>query len=167
MATASQLRIQRDLQQLSLPEDVSVEYDANSDPYLVTCRILPFEGPYHPATLTFTIKFPPTYPYSPPRVHTPHRLFHPNISPPTTANGGNAFAVCLNILRLDWSPALDLQCVILGLLGLLLEPQGEDALNGMAGRLIEEQWGQFTQVVQRTLKGGIHDGIAYDRLLPE
>jgi ubiquitin-conjugating enzyme E2 M len=37
--------------------------------------------------------------------------------------------VCLNILRLDWNPVLPLTAVMFGLLGILLEPEGEEALN--------------------------------------
>lgn len=159
MGTATHLRIQRDLKDLSLPEGVSIEYNPTLDPLLITCHIIPSEGPYKNARLVFSIRFPPSYPYQPPIVRTSHHLFHPNI----TYDG----AVCLNILRLDWSPALDLQCIILGLGVLMTEPNGEDALNKEAGELLErEGLRRFEEVVRCTLQGGAFKDRTYDRLIP-
>ena len=48
-------------------------------------------------------------------------VYHPNIN-----LEGN---VCLNILREDWKPVLDINAVIYGLIYLFYEPNPEDPLN--------------------------------------
>jgi len=48
-------------------------------------------------------------------------IYHPNID-----TEGN---VCLNILRKDWRPVLDMNAVIYGMIFLFHEPNGNDPLN--------------------------------------
>lgn len=50
-----------------------------------------------------------------------HKIYHPNVD-----LEGN---VCLNILREDWKPVLNLNAVIVGLQYLFLEPNADDPLN--------------------------------------
>lgn len=49
------------------------------------------------------------------------QIYHPNID-----LEGN---VCLNILREDWKPVLNLNAVIIGMQFLFLEPNADDPLN--------------------------------------
>jgi ubiquitin-conjugating enzyme E2 M len=56
------------------------------------------------------------FPFSP-----PPQLYHPNIN-----LVGN---ICLNILRDDWRPILNIQNVIHGLIFLFLDPNPDDPLN--------------------------------------
>lgn len=49
------------------------------------------------------------------------QIYHPNVD-----LDGN---VCLNILREDWKPVLNLNSVMVGLQYLFLEPNAEDPLN--------------------------------------
>ena len=50
-----------------------------------------------------------------------HKIYHPNVD-----LEGN---VCLNILREDWKPVLNLNSVMVGLQYLFLEPNADDPLN--------------------------------------
>jgi ubiquitin-conjugating enzyme E2 M len=61
-------------------------------------------------------------------VHCDTKIFHPNID-----LEGN---VCLNILRADWKPVLNLNNVILGVLYLFIEPNPTDPLNQDAAELM-------------------------------
>lgn len=63
------------------------------------------------------------------------KIYHPNID-----LDGN---ICLNILREDWKPVLNLQSVILGLVYLFLEPNPDDPLNKEAALLMKENRAQF------------------------
>jgi len=69
----------------------------------------------------FTIEIGEDYPHKPPKVHCDTKIYHPNID-----LLGN---VCLNILREDWKPVLNLNNVILGLLYLFIGPNANDPLN--------------------------------------
>ncbi len=123
--TAAQLRIMHDLASIDLPPAlatcVPVEGTAMYE-QRVTITIPRGEGAvYGGGRFTFGLKFKPAYPFEAPRVTCLSRTFHPNINA--------AGSVCLNILRLDWSPILTIQSVILGLILLLSEPDGEEPLN--------------------------------------
>jgi ubiquitin-conjugating enzyme E2 M len=74
---------------------------------------------------------------------------HPNID----TKGG----VCLNILRDDWSPSLDLQTVILGLLHLFYYPNAFDPLDFEAAELMKTDPVGF----ERRVKLMIHGGRSY------
>ena len=52
---------------------------------------------------------------------TQSQIYHPNVD-----LEGN---VCLNILREDWKPVLNLNSVMVGLQYLFLEPNADDPLN--------------------------------------
>lgn len=56
------------------------------------------------------------------------QIYHPNID-----LEGN---VCLNILREDWKPVLDINSVIYGLIYLFYEPNPDDPLNRGACRSV-------------------------------
>lgn len=58
------------------------------------------------------------------------QIYHPNVD-----LEGN---VCLNILREDWKPVLNLNSVLVGLQYLFLEPNADDPLN--KGRHTKKVW---------------------------
>lgn len=55
----------------------------------------------------FTFHVTPSYPHEPPKVKCKTKVYHPNID-----LEGN---VCLNILREDWKPVLNINTIIYGL----------------------------------------------------
>lgn len=59
------------------------------------------------------------YPFVPPKMRFRSKVWHPNIS---SANG----AICLDILKDQWSPALTLKTALLSLQALLSSPQPDD-----------------------------------------
>ncbi len=60
------------------------------------------------------------------------QIYHPNVD-----LEGN---VCLNILREDWKPVLNLNSVMVGLQYLFLEPNADDPLNKGPYAYSEHQW---------------------------
>ena len=83
------------------------------------------------------------YPHEPPKVHCDTKIFHPNIN-----LEGN---VCLNILRQDWKPVLDINAVIYGLIYLFYEPNPDDPLNKEAAQLYRDDIKMFGRHVARAL----------------
>ena len=71
----------------------------------------------------------------------------------------------MNILREDWKPVLDINGVIYGLIYLFYEPNPEDPLNHEAADLFRRDVNQFQRLVQRTLKGGVLNGVQFQRLI--
>jgi ubiquitin-conjugating enzyme E2 M len=69
--------------------------------------IEPDEGMYRSGRFTFDFSINQNFPHEPPKVRCREVIYHPNID----LEG----KVCLNILREDWKPVLNLNAVIVGL----------------------------------------------------
>lgn len=85
-----------------------------------TVTVTPVDGTYVNGEFVFSVSVPDDYPFSPPKVHCDTTVYHPFID----LDGH----VCLNILRTDWKPVLDIQSVLFGLVLLFDDPDAE-ALN--------------------------------------
>jgi ubiquitin-conjugating enzyme E2 M len=72
-----------------------------------TLTIEPDEGMYKGGSFLFTFAINQNFPHDPPKVKCTQKIYHPNID-----LEGN---VCLNILREDWKPVLNLNAVIVGM----------------------------------------------------
>ena len=72
-----------------------------------TLTIEPDEGMYKGGSFVFTFAINQNFPHDPPKVKCTQKIYHPNID-----LDGN---VCLNILREDWKPVLNLNAVIIGM----------------------------------------------------
>ena len=69
------------------------------DPFHWQAIILgPTDSPFEGGVFFLNIHFPTDYPFKPPKFAFTTRIYHPNIN----SNG----AICLDILRSQWSPAL-------------------------------------------------------------
>lgn len=58
---------------------------------------------------------------SPPKVVFDTKIYHPNID--------NLGRICLDILKKNWSPALQIKSVLLSIQSLMSEPNPDDPLN--------------------------------------
>jgi len=103
----------------------------------------------------FDITVPDQYPFNPPKVLCNTKVYHPNID-----LKGN---VCLNILRDDWKPTLNVSTVIAGIYFLFTDPNPNDPLNHEAAGVMRENLNQFIQNVKKSLKGGYMYGEDFQR----
>lgn len=122
-----------------------------------TLTITPDAGAYLGGSFTFTFVLSQNYPHEPPKVKCTQKIYHPNID-----YDGN---VCLNILREDWKPVLNLNAVIVGLQFLFLEPNASDPLNKPAAKHMQESNGDFLATVKSTMAGRAYKGETFDRVL--
>lgn len=96
-----------DLSELALPSTMKTEFPDPDDTLNFTLTIEPDEGMYKGGRFHFTFAISQGFPHEAPKVKCTQKIYHPNID-----LDGN---VCLNILREDWKPVLNLQAVIIGL----------------------------------------------------
>lgn len=167
--SVAQLRVQKDLMEIGedLPTGVCIQLldrpiDQTKYAASLLVVIVPMEGFYRHLKLSFRIDVPKMYPFVGPRIWSMQRLFHPNVDYETGA-------VCMNILRLDWSPAFSLNVLVMGMLNILLELSWEDPLNKHAASLLMEatridDFDEYAKVVDATCAGGEFQGLKYDAL---
>jgi ubiquitin-protein ligase len=96
-----------DLEELSLGATMKTHFPNPDDILNFKLTIDPDEGMYKGGRFEFDFKINQNFPHDPPKVKCTQKIYHPNID-----LEGN---VCLNILREDWKPVLNLNAVVVGL----------------------------------------------------
>ncbi len=115
-------RIQKEL------EDITKEPPANcsaghleENMYEWQATIMgPDNSPYRGGIFYLRILFPTDYPFKPPRVYFITKIFHPNVN--------SQGAICLDILKENWSPALTVSKLLLSICSLMDDPNPDDPL---------------------------------------
>uniref|UniRef100_A0A453GDP2 E2 ubiquitin-conjugating enzyme n=1 Tax=Aegilops tauschii subsp. strangulata TaxID=200361 RepID=A0A453GDP2_AEGTS len=117
-------RVQKELTECNRDSDISgvsiALHDGGSSITHLTGTIAgPRDSPYEGGTFRIDIRLPGGYPFEPPKMQFITKVWHPNIS---SQNG----AICLDILKDQWSPALTLKTALLSLQALLSAPAPDD-----------------------------------------
>jgi ubiquitin-conjugating enzyme E2 M len=155
--TPGEIRVQKDIADLNTGRIATVTFPNPNDLTSFRVSVAPEDGIWQGATYEFSFEIPSGYPHEPPKVLCLTKIYHPNID----LEG----KVCLNILREDWKPVLDVNAVIYGVIYLFYEPNPDDPLNREAADLYRADLQQFTRVVKRTLQGHSHAGQSFPRLI--
>uniref|UniRef100_A0A7N0UR80 E2 ubiquitin-conjugating enzyme n=1 Tax=Kalanchoe fedtschenkoi TaxID=63787 RepID=A0A7N0UR80_KALFE len=79
----------------------------------------PTGTPYEGGIFQIDIKLADGYPFDPPKMRFTTKVWHPNIS-------SQSGAICLDILKDQWSPALTLKTALLSIQALLSSPEPGD-----------------------------------------
>ncbi|KAF8167623.1 E2 ubiquitin-conjugating enzyme [Crassisporium funariophilum] len=155
--SAAQIRVQKDLTELDLPSTMKTNFPDPADLLNFTLMITPDEGMYKGGAFNFSFAINTNYPHDPPKVKCTQTIYHPNVD-----LEGN---VCLNILREDWKPVLNLNSVMVGLQYLFLEPNADDPLNKEAAQEMSKSREQFLNNVKTSMRGGNIKGVTYANVL--
>lgn len=125
MSTQSNMALRRiqkehsDLQK-DAPENCSAG-PRGDNMYLWDAYIIgPTDSPFAGGVFKLEIHFSLDYPFKPPKVIFTTKIFHPNIS--------TSGAICLDILKDQWSPALTIVKVLLSICSLLTDANPKDPL---------------------------------------
>ncbi|ODQ77708.1 hypothetical protein BABINDRAFT_10035 [Babjeviella inositovora NRRL Y-12698] len=154
--SAARLRVQKDITELDLPESIKITFPRSDDTMNFQLVISPCEGPYYGGKFPFSIAIDDNYPIEPPKIKCGVKIYHPNID-----YEGN---VCLNILREDWTPILNLNSIFIGLQFLFSEPNGHDPLNKDAANDLLKNKKAFETNVRRSMTGSHVNGETFDRV---
>ncbi|KAF5352370.1 hypothetical protein D9756_005965 [Leucocoprinus leucothites] len=155
--SAAQIRVQKDLTELDLPSTMKTSFADPADLLNFTLTITPDEGMYKGGSFKFSFHINTNYPHEPPKVKCIPKIYHPNVD-----LEGN---VCLNILREDWKPVLNLNSVMVGLQYLFLEPNADDPLNKEAAEEMTKNRDRFAANVKNTMRGGHLGSQRYDNVM--
>ncbi|BFZ17682.1 hypothetical protein BsWGS_20721 [Bradybaena similaris] len=96
----------------------------------------PAGTPYAGGTFRMKLVLGNNFPSEPPKAFFLTKIFHPNVS-------GNG-EICVNTLKKDWKPELGIKHILLTVKCLLIVPNPESALNAEAGKLLLEQYEDYS-----------------------
>src|SRR5271156_4786121 len=109
-------RIKKEITEMqkSPPENCSAGPENDKNIMLWKASIIgPKASPFENGIFDLTIEFPANYPFHPPNIRFTTPVYHPNIN--------KAGAICLDILKSEWSPALTIAKVLLSICSLLTD----------------------------------------------
>jgi ubiquitin-conjugating enzyme E2 M len=106
--TPAELRLNKDFADLELQPNIHLSFPNESSrmKFDVVFDLTKEECLWKGGKYKFNFEVPYNYPIEPPKAHCETPIYHPNID-----TAGN---VCLNILRADWKPVLNVYSVIAG-----------------------------------------------------
>lgn len=84
----------------------------------------PKDTPYDGGTFIIDIQLTSSYPFEPPKMKFDTKVWHPNVSSQTGA-------ICLDILKKEWSPALTIKTALISVQALLAAPEPDDPQDGV------------------------------------
>ncbi|KAL1931748.1 hypothetical protein VTP01DRAFT_9891 [Rhizomucor pusillus] len=122
--SSSAKRISKELAEISLDPPANCSAGPKGDNLYewVSTIAGPAGSPYAGGIFFLDVNFPQEYPFKPPKVVFRTRIYHCNIN--------SQGAICLDILKDNWSPALTISKVLLSICSLLTDPNPHDPLVG-------------------------------------
>lgn len=97
--------------------------------------------PYEGGVFNIDIKIPAGYPFEPPKMRFISKIWHPNISSQTGA-------ICLDILKDQWSPALTIKTALLSLQALLCAPEPDDPQDAEVARMYKNDRDEYNRTAK-------------------
>eukprot|EP01066_Platyproteum_vivax_P009160 Platyproteum_vivax@DN4003_c0_g1_i3.p1 len=135
-------RLQKELSDIQAGND-EVSAETVSDSLTHWKGIL--KGPtgtcYEGGVFSIDIVIPPDYPYNPPKMKFDTKIWHPNVSSQTGA-------ICLDILKTEWSPALTLRTALLSIQALMSSPEPDDPQDAEVAKMYKTDKQLFLQTAK-------------------
>lgn len=137
-------RLQRELGELmTSPPDGVCAFPHDDDLFLWDATLTgPSNSPYDGLEYKLKVRFPPEYPFAPPKVRFVTQCFHPNVALDT----GH---ICLDILMEQWSAVLTATSVLVSIQSLLLTPNNNSPLNRVAADHWEQGGERYKEMVRQ------------------
>ncbi|KAJ1456893.1 ubiquitin-conjugating enzyme/RWD-like protein [Pelagophyceae sp. CCMP2097] len=136
-------RIKKELTELARDTKSGVTIEVKSeDMHQLSGTIYGPEGtPYQGGVFHIDISIPAGYPFEPPKMKFQTKIWHPNISSQTGA-------ICLDILKDQWSPALTIKTALLSLQALLCSPEPDDPQDAQVAQMYINEPTVFKQTAK-------------------
>jgi ubiquitin-conjugating enzyme (huntingtin interacting protein 2) len=100
---------------------------------------------YEGGTFHIDIQIGASYPFEPPKMKFLTKVWHPNVS---SASG----AICLDVLKDQWSPALTLKTALLSCQALLAAPEPDDPQDAVVARMYVDERSTFDETAREWTK---------------
>ena len=96
----------------------------------------PFETPYQGGTFLVDIHITNAYPFEPPKMKFLTKVWHPNVS-------SQSGAICLDVLKDQWTPALTIKTALLSVQALLAAAEPDDPQDAVVAKMYVANRAQF------------------------
>jgi ubiquitin-conjugating enzyme E2 D/E len=133
MATLKRIKKELEEMQKNPPENCSAGLIDEQDMFQWQATIMGPEGsPYHGGVFYLKIQLASDYPFRAPRITFQTQIYHCNVN--------RSGAICLDILKDKWSPALTISKALLSICSLMDDPNPNDPLmHEIADLLIKDK----------------------------
>jgi len=134
-------RIKKELNDCNKDPNSGIEAKLNSPDDLLhwTGKLKgPVGTPYEGGDFSVSIELPGDYPFVPPKMKFITKVWHPNIS-------SDSGAICLDILKNEWSPALTIRTALISLQALLSAPEPDDPQDAVVAKQYKENQPEFVK----------------------
>ena len=101
----------------------------------------PIDTCYQGGIFDVDIVIPDDYPFKPPKMKFDTKIWHPNISSVTGA-------ICLDILKNEWTPALTIRTALISLQALMCEPVPNDPQDAVVAKQYMTDINLFNQTAK-------------------
>lgn len=130
---------------------VYLKNPANNDySHWKACIKGPSDTPYEGGLFTIDIIIPSQYPFAPPKMKFDTKVWHPNISSQTGA-------ICLDILKAEWSPALTIRTALISLQALLSTPEPDDPQDAVVANQFRTHHAAYEKQAKEWTQNYAHD----------
>jgi len=140
--------------------DVSMPEEANLLHWKAVIKG-PVGTPYEGGIFRIDIHLPPDYPFVPPKMKYETRIWHPNIS-------SESGAICLDILKNEWSPALTIRTALISLQALMSAPEPDDPQDAVVASQYKKSLTEFNSTAKywtETYASGASEDEAIKKLV--
>mmetsp|Transcript_1847 Transcript_1847/g.2465 ORF Transcript_1847/g.2465 Transcript_1847/m.2465 type:complete len:194 (-) Transcript_1847:214-795(-) len=141
---AARIRLNKELKEVAkIDENAGVRAVQinNSERHLLGTINGPEGTPYDGGVFEVDIVIPNQYPFEPPKMKFITKIWHPNISSQTGA-------ICLDILKDQWSPALTIKTALLSLQALLCSPEPDDPQDAEVAKMYKNEIEEFNSTAK-------------------
>jgi ubiquitin-conjugating enzyme (huntingtin interacting protein 2) len=115
---------------------ITIDQDVGNKNHLTGTITGPDDTPYNGGRFIVDITIPTDYPFSPPKMFFKTKMWHPNVSSQTGA-------ICLDILKDAWSPALTMKTALMSLQALMCAPEPSDPQDAEVANMYNRSIEQF------------------------
>ena len=140
-------RIKKEYQDLQKEKNSNVQVKlVNNDIRHWKGRIKgPIDTCYQGGIFDVDIVIPNEYPFKPPKMKFDTKIWHPNISSVTGA-------ICLDILKNEWTPALTIRTALISLQALMCEPVPNDPQDAVVAKQYMSDIKLFNQTAKHLVE---------------
>ena len=120
----------------------------------------PIDTCYQGGVFDIDIIIPPDYPFKPPKMKFDTKIWHPNISSVTGA-------ICLDILKNEWTPALTIRTALLSLQALMCEPVPDDPQDAVVAKMYMSDINLFNKTAKQWVQEYANPAMNFQKKVKE